>query len=187
MERLQGLKHPTDDSLPILAPGGVKVTLPRAVITALTAEITIFMREKPDDFFDHTDLLDFPGYRSRYKFTDLRAALDSKEEMLKELFLRGKVAYLFERYREEKELTSMLLCIASGPQEVHDLPHAVYEWKMCIRDSPGAARSFWTFHCVRSPSADCGGTFGKRKRIRAMPMGAIPVSYTHLDVYKRQV
>lgn len=128
VERLQGLKHPTDDSLPILAPGGVKVTLPRAVITALTAEITIFMREKPDDFFDHTDLLDFPGYRSRYKFTDLRAALDSKEEMLKELFLRGKVAYLFERYREEKELTSMLLCIASGPQEVHDLPHAVYEW-----------------------------------------------------------
>lgn len=128
VERLQGLKHPTDDTLPILAPSGLKVNLPRAVVTALTAEITIYMREKPDDFFDHTDLLDFPGYRSRYKFTDLRAALASKEEMLKELFLRGKVAYLFERYREEKELTSMLLCIAPGPQEVHDLPHAVYEW-----------------------------------------------------------
>ena len=128
VDRLHGLKHPTGDSLPILAPGGVKVTLPRAVITALTAEITIFMREKPDDLFDHTDLLDFPGYRSRHKFTDLREALASKEEMLKELFLRGKVAYLFERYREEKELTSMLLCIAPSSQEVHDLPHAVYEW-----------------------------------------------------------
>lgn len=128
VERLRGLRQSTDDMLPILAPNDRTVSLPRAVVTALTAEITIFMREKPDDFFDHTDLLDFPGYRSRYKFTNLREALASKEDMLKELFLRGKVAYLFERYREEKELTSMLLCIAPGPQEVHDLPHAVYEW-----------------------------------------------------------
>ena len=97
-------------------------------MTALTAEITIYMREKPDDFFDHTDLLDFPGYRARYKFSDLRAALDSRKDMLKELFLRGKVAYLFERYREEKELTSMLLCIGPSTQEVQDLPQAVYEW-----------------------------------------------------------
>ena len=47
---------------------------------------------------------------------------------LENLFLRGKVAYLFERYCEERELTSMLLCIGPSNQEVQDLPRAVYEW-----------------------------------------------------------
>lgn len=126
--RLQGLNEPPTDMLTIVGAQGRKADLPRALVTALTAEITIYMREKPDDFFDHTDLLDFPGYRARYKFSDLRVALDSRKDMLKELFLRGKVAYLFERYREEKELTSMLLCIGPSTQEVQDLPQAVYEW-----------------------------------------------------------
>ena len=126
--RLQGLNEPPTDMLTLVGAEGRKADLPRALVTALTAEITIYMREKPDDFFDHTDLLDFPGYRARYKFSDLRAALDSRKDMLKELFLRGKVAYLFERYREEKELTSMLLCIGPSTQEVQDLPQAVYEW-----------------------------------------------------------
>ncbi|RRD71902.1 MULTISPECIES: virulence factor SrfC family protein [unclassified Desulfovibrio] len=126
--RLQGLGEAPADMLQITTPQGRSALLPRAVVTALTAEITVYMSEKPDDFFDHTDLLDFPGYRARYKFTDLRAALDSRKDMLKDLFLRGKVAYLFERYREEKELTSMLLCIGPSTQEVQDLPQAVYEW-----------------------------------------------------------
>jgi Uncharacterized protein conserved in bacteria, putative virulence factor len=95
--------------LTIVGEGGRKADLPRALVTALTAEITIYMREKPDDFFDHTDLLDFPGYRARYKLNDLRTELGTRKDLLKELFLRGKVAYLFERYREEKELTSMFL------------------------------------------------------------------------------
>lgn len=99
----------------------------RAVVTALTAEITIFMREQPDDFFSYTDLLDFPGYRSRLKILDLDKELE-REGALQNLFLRGKVAYLFERYCEEHELTSMLLCIGPGNQEVQDLPRAVYDW-----------------------------------------------------------
>ena len=112
VELLKGLNNPSTDLLTVVGTGGRKADLPRALVTALTAEITIHMLEKPDDFFDHTDLLDFPGYRARYKIGDLRAKL-GEEDMLKQLFLRGKVAYLFERYREEKELTSMLLCI--GP------------------------------------------------------------------------
>ncbi|MGE9985118.1 virulence factor SrfC family protein [Desulfovibrio sp. SGI.169] len=124
---LRGLSEPTTDMLTILGAGGRKATLPRAVVTALTAEITIYMREKPDDFFDHTDLLDFPGYRSRLKLANLNHELE-RPGTLENLFLRGKVAYLFERYCEEKELTSMLLCIGPGNQEVQDLPRAVYDW-----------------------------------------------------------
>ncbi|WP_165064261.1 virulence factor SrfC family protein [Desulfovibrio sp. ZJ200] len=124
---LRGLADETPATLPILGANGRRTELPRAVITALTAEITIPMREKPDDFFDHTDLLDFPGYRSRLKLSDLNNELQ-RPGTLENLFLRGKVAYLFERYCEEKELTSMLLCIGPGNQEVQDLPRAVYEW-----------------------------------------------------------
>ncbi len=103
------------------------VSLPRSVVTALTAELTIVMSEKPDDYFDHTDLLDFPGYRSRYKFAEVRRELE-KPGMTKELFLRGKVAYLFQRYCAERELTSMLLCIGPSNQEVQDLPGVINDW-----------------------------------------------------------
>ncbi len=115
------------DTLSIVGSSGHTAQVSRTLITALTAEITVPMSEKPDDFFDHTDLLDFPGYRSRLKYEDVRREL-SREGTLENLFLRGKVAYLFERYCAEKELTSMLLCIGPGNQEVQDLPRAVQQW-----------------------------------------------------------
>ncbi len=115
------------DNLSLVGNNGKNALIPRTLVTALTAEITIPMLEKPDDFFDHTDLLDFPGYRSRLKLDDVRRELQ-REGTLENLFLRGKVAYLFERYCAEKELTSMLLCIGPGNQEVQDLPRAVQQW-----------------------------------------------------------
>ncbi|MDR2801043.1 MAG: putative virulence factor [Desulfovibrio sp.] len=125
---LEGLGETADGPLLQIRPApGPEVSLPRAVVAALTAELAIVMKEKPDDYFDYTDLLDFPGYRSRYKFTEVRKELE-KPGMLRELFLRGKVAYLFQRYCAEKELTSMLLCIGPSNQEVQDLPGVINEW-----------------------------------------------------------
>jgi len=124
---LQGLAKGSGGLLRIAGPQGRSVELSRSEATALTAEICMPVREKPDDYFEHTDLLDFPGYRSRLKLEDLRKELE-REGTLENLFLRGKVAYLFERYCAEKELTSMLLCIGPGNQEVQDLPGAIDEW-----------------------------------------------------------
>ncbi len=120
-------KGNSSDTLSLVGSNGSTAHIARTLVTALTAEITIPMLEKPDDFFDHTDLLDFPGYRSRLKLDDVRRELQ-REGTLENLFLRGKVAYLFERYCAEKELTSMLLCIGPGNQEVQDLPRAVQQW-----------------------------------------------------------
>ena len=114
-------------NLDIVSAVGKRLSLPRALVTALTAELTIVMRNKPDEYFEHTDLLDFPGYRSRYKFDDVRKELQ-KQDILKEMFLRGKVAYLFQRYSAERELNSMLLCIGPSNQEVQDLPGVVNNW-----------------------------------------------------------
>lgn len=125
---LQGLgESESGTELEIRTATAAPITLPRAIITALTAELTIVMADKPDDYFDHTDLLDFPGYRSRYKFAEVHKELE-KPGMTKELFLRGKVAYLFQRYCAEKELTSMLLCIGPSNQEVQDLPGVINDW-----------------------------------------------------------
>lgn len=126
---LQGLEHSetSGETLELVTAAGARAALPRCVVTALTAELTIVMRESPDPLFAHTDLLDFPGYRSRYKFENLDAEL-KKPDMLKELFLRGKVAFLFQRYCARRELTSMLLCIGPGNQEVQDLPGVINDW-----------------------------------------------------------
>ena len=137
---LKDLAHSGGDSIAIMGASGRTAPLPRSVITALTAEITIYMREKPDEFFDYTDLLDFPGYRSRLKLEDLRKEL-AREGTLENLFLRGKVAYLFERYCAERELTSMLLCIGPGNQEVQDLPRAVQQWIAATHGATPARRA----------------------------------------------
>lgn len=127
---LRGLDGGEDaDAVAAVTREGGRVPLPRAVIAALTAELTVVMREKPDPCFDHADLLDFPGYRSRYKFDDVRRELQ-KPGLLREMFLRGKVAYLFRRYCAERELTGMLLCIGPGNQEVQDLPGVINDWTL---------------------------------------------------------
>lgn len=115
------------DTLELTTAAGTRSTLPRSVVTALTAELTIVMHQSPDPLFNYTDLLDFPGYRSRFQLDDVRRELE-KPDILKDLFLRGKVAYLFQRYCARRELTSMLLCIGPSNQEVQDLPGVINEW-----------------------------------------------------------
>ncbi len=99
----------------------------RSELTALIAELKIVMQQKPFNFFDHTDLLDFPGARSRETQRNNPEKL-KQPELREQLFLRGKVAYLFERYCAEQELTSMLLCMGPENMEVVSLPDLAFEW-----------------------------------------------------------
>ena len=93
------------DSLDLVPNDGRRFAAGRSEIAALTAELAITMRHKPDDFFEHTDLLDFPGYRSRLKTDDVAREL-AKPDQIRQFFLRGKVAYLFERYKTDLEPVS---------------------------------------------------------------------------------
>lgn len=105
---------------------GTRAHLPLSIATALIAELTIRMRHRPWQFFDHTDLLDFPGWRSREE-KELDDFL-SKENGIEGLFRRGKVAVLFERACERRELNNMLLCVGPSVQEVKSLPEVIAEW-----------------------------------------------------------
>ncbi|MEZ5585327.1 MAG: virulence factor SrfC family protein [Candidatus Competibacteraceae bacterium] len=126
-QTLQGLGADSGDALTLTGSNGATVRLPRSTVAALIAELKIVIQEQPWDFFQHTDLLDFPGARSREQIKDLPGFL-SNADALQSLFLRGKVAYLFERYCAEQELTSMLLCIGPSNQEVKSLPEMIYDW-----------------------------------------------------------
>ncbi len=102
--------------------------LPRATLTALIAEVSLTIEDRPWPFFEHTDLLDFPGARSRLKLLKMPDGQADNEQQLRELFLRGKIAYLFQRYTDDLELTSMLLCMPPSVAEVKDLAAMVNGW-----------------------------------------------------------
>lgn len=124
---LNGLDQEGGDRLVMVSPSGQRSDLPRPVVTALTAELILPMRDTPHPLFEGTDLLDFPGARTRFE-KPLGDYLQDASEPLKECVLRGKVAYLFDRYVAEQEITSMLLCIPDSNMEVADLPKLVEDW-----------------------------------------------------------
>ncbi|MDS4058412.1 MAG: virulence factor SrfC family protein, partial [Candidatus Contendobacter sp.] len=140
VQTLKGLGTGGGGTLTLTGSGGARVTLPRNEVTALIAELRIVINEQPWDFFQHTDLLDFPGARSREQIKDLPAFLQGADA-LQSLFLRGKVAYLFERYCAEQELTSMLLCIGPSNQEVKTLPEMVFDWIVSTHGATPEQRS----------------------------------------------
>jgi hypothetical protein len=128
VETLGGLGQKDADTLKMALPRNRVVTLPRPIVTGLAAELRMVLKHKPWPFFEHTDLLDFPGYRSRTQYNLGKYLRESGGEALKNLFLRGKVDYLFQRYTAEQELTSMLLCVPPSNLEVTTLPAVVDEW-----------------------------------------------------------
>jgi len=131
---LNTLNNPEVESVEVCTATGRKAKLARADLTALVAELHLGLCTRPWDFFDYTDLLDFPGARSRLRIPDVRTFLkttgssDDKAAPLADLFCRGKVGYLFERYNFERELTSILLCMGPGPAEVRTLPGMIKDW-----------------------------------------------------------
>lgn len=119
---------PTDAAGQPLAP----VHLPRSVLAALTREMAFELAETPRaDFLERVDLLDFPGYRGRLKVANLQEVSEQLEnrDPTSELFLRGKVAYLFERYTDDQEMNVLVMCTPSHKQsDVNDLGPALETW-----------------------------------------------------------
>ena len=77
------------------------------------------------DFLNKMDLLDFPGARSRggHYVADL---IDPS--ILCEVIIRGKVAYLFNKYSESRMLSVLLYCHHDEKTEVKPIPHILNKW-----------------------------------------------------------
>lgn len=94
---------------------GPPVSLPVARLAALTAELTFPLVEPTrDPRVEKVDLLDFPGYRGRLSLRQVGEP--GSQEGLSQLLLRGKVAYLFERYTDSQEMNGLVVCTSSSKQ-----------------------------------------------------------------------
>lgn len=140
VETLGDLINPNAMSLDIATANGRTTTLSKPVVTALTAELLINLAENPWPFFEHTDLLDFPGYRTRGL---PQSSIDEEEggvkglarylqeaprETISSLILRGKVEYLFQRYCNEQDITAMLFCVKESNLDVNQLADVAANW-----------------------------------------------------------
>jgi hypothetical protein len=128
------------DPLTLTTGEGRQVALKRSVVCALAAELVLPMQSLPSQMFAETDLLDFPGARNRFE-QDLGKAFAEPEAILPELLLRGKVAYLFDRYVQNQEITSMLLCVPDSNMETVDLPGLVQNWIATTHGATAQARA----------------------------------------------
>ncbi len=112
---------------------GTHVTLRKSVVTALTSELRVTLDSTPWPFLEHTDLLDFPGARSREassveKYLRRPFKAGSEKPPREHCFLRGKVAVLFDNYVADLDLNAMLLCIADSNLEIRTLPELIEGW-----------------------------------------------------------
>lgn len=85
-------------------------------MTMITApDVQAAISDKPfrKDILNHTDLLDFPGARARNQLREENLdKTDSKSSMSNDanIYLRGKVAYLFNRYSDNGLINILLFC-----------------------------------------------------------------------------
>lgn len=121
--------------LPVGAGGAMSEAcgVPRSVLAALTTELRFVLSEPPAaSTVENVDLLDFPGYRGRLNVTDINqvsADADSEGSAIAQLFLRGKVACLFERYTDDQEMNVLVLCTPSDKQsDVNDIGPVLDTW-----------------------------------------------------------
>ncbi len=114
----------------VMTRDGKSVPLRKPVITALTAELRVRLEEKPWPFFEHTDLLDFPGARGRESKTaaEFLRGDEAKPTNRAYCFLRGKIAVLFDKYSADLDLNTMLLCSDDRNQEVRKLAELIHRW-----------------------------------------------------------
>jgi len=107
-------------------------TLNRSIVSALTAEVILPLPDATADhkqraFLKDADVLDFPGARSRQQIPEETFEEKPNDDKLL-VFLRGKVAFLFDRYNFNYEISTLLFCMDNKQPEVADLPQFLYEW-----------------------------------------------------------
>jgi len=110
---------------------GASVSITVAQLAALTTEMTFALTEEPqDEVINHVDVLDFPGYRGRLKLLGITETTTSGAGSdVSQLLLRGKVAYLFERYTDFQEMNALVVCTASDKQsDVSEVGPVLTRW-----------------------------------------------------------
>ena len=121
----------------VLLPGNnQEQTFPKSFLCALSAELVFCQQEsllasKP--FLKETDLLDFPGARGRMTLPQN----EINDENIPELLIRGKVAYLFNKYSDSEKISIFVLCAKHEQAAQRSMPEMLNNWiNKYIGDTP---------------------------------------------------
>lgn len=115
------------ESIDVVDENGTPMNIELSHLSALTLELSLqvsseLVQEKA--FLENTDLLDFPGARGRLEMSVEKI----NDESVVEMFLRGKISYLFNKYSSDFEISNLLFCMKDEQIEVNELSGILNEW-----------------------------------------------------------
>lgn len=169
VQRLSQMMTPGNRKCALTLSTGATREIDSAVLCALACELILKVRtgDQPGLLAD-LDVLDFPGARARAQVFD-NARLMKDPLALVEVFLRGKVAYLFDRFSDDRDVTGLVLCQESGPQEAKSLPYMINKWVEWSQGATPQARKGKTpqlFHVLTKFDIDLIRKKGEDHRVR---------------------
>jgi hypothetical protein len=127
-----------------------EVDFAKNYLCALIAELVFNQSEtlltsKP--FLKETDLLDFPGARSR-----MEKPLETIESnTIPDLLLRGKVAYLFNKYSDSEKINILIFCAKHEQTAQRIMPRLLNNWVNKIVGDTAEKREIFVSQSKISP------------------------------------
>jgi len=127
VKRLKGILNDDENPVEICLSNEEKRKVGICQLSAITSELKLPIAEDIGDqkeFLKTTDLLDFPGARGRLQLGQEHI----NDESCPDMFLRGKISYLFNKYSADYEINNLLFCMHDSQLEVNELPGILYDW-----------------------------------------------------------
>ncbi|MEZ5013567.1 MAG: virulence factor SrfC family protein [Chitinophagales bacterium] len=122
----------------------------KSYLCALTSELVFSQSDdllKTKSFLNRIDLLDFPGVRAR-----MEKPLDAVEKkIIPDLLLRGKVAYLFNRYSDAKRINILIFCAKHEQTAQRIMPRLLNNWVNKLIGDTAEKRESFVSTCKISP------------------------------------
>ena len=111
----------------VFLPSNQEIEFAKSYLCALTAELVFSLSDNLSNskpFLKETDLLDFPGARSR-----MEKPMDAIEnKTIPDLLLRGKVAYLFNKYSDAEKINILIFCAKHEQTAQRIMPRLLNNW-----------------------------------------------------------
>lgn len=131
----------SNDIVRVKLKNGSIVEILRSYLSILSKEVQLqlsntFEESSKQSFLNTADILDFPGSKSRERIPLEVFDNNSSEDKL-QLFIRGKVSYLFDLYSNQLMVSSLLYCMDDNPPEEKEAPNRLHKWvKMYVGKTP---------------------------------------------------
>jgi hypothetical protein len=121
--------YKTETTIMILKNGQEKIVnnFSKPYLCALTAELIFRLPselETSKQFLKNTDLLDFPGARHRLEIYEENI----DDRVIPQMLLRGKVAYLFNKYSYSEKINILLFCHSDRQSAQSVMPKMLASW-----------------------------------------------------------